>query len=294
MVQAKDSTRYATSNYIRAMPKFQVFIDEAGDPGVKPKDDDERHWTDWFTVSAVVVSNSRKLDIIDWVKDMNEAVRNVNANALHYRNLSAPNQARVCRMLGRKPLRLFVVASHKDSMRDHYNPKLGRANDKEFYNWCLRLLLERVTEWCYRRGRKDEDKDCSAEVIFSRRGGHKYPELRTYLKKLEAQTLTQTLVLNAKGIAPGVLSHDRLRVEQDSEIAGLQLADITASSVFNAVNTLASRHDLEPARSLKPRLTNAHRSRFPAGAGLLMLPFKHQGMIPADDQPFFEECGYRF
>lgn len=276
------------------MPKFQVFIDEAGDPGVKPKDDDKRQWTDWFTVSAVVVSDSRKLDVIDWVKDMNEAVRNTNADALHYRNLSEPNRARVCRMLGRKPLRLFVVASHKDSMRRHYSPKLGRANEKEFYNWCLRLLFERVTEWCYRRGHKDPDNDCSAEVIFSRRGGHKYPELRDYLKRLEAQTLTNQLVLKAKGIAPGVLSHDRLKVEEDRDVAGLQLADITASSVFNAVNAMAKRHSLEPAVALKPRLTNAHRSRSPAGAGLLMLPFKHQGSIPADDRPFFEQCGYSF
>jgi len=276
------------------MPKFQVFIDEAGDPGVKPKVSEERHWTDWFVVSAVVVSEKRSLDVVDWVRDMNEAVRNISADALHYRKLSQPNQARVCRMLGRKPLRLFVVASHKDTMRDHYNPRMGRANDKQFYNWCLRLLLERVTEWCYRRGHKDADQDCSAEVVFSRRGGHKYQDLRTYLKKLEAQTLTKTLVLNAKGIAPGVLSHDRLRVDQDSDVAGLQLADIAASSTFNAVNSLASRHEMEPARSLKSRLANGHKLKSPAGFGLLMLPFKHQGSIPKDDRLFFEECGYSF
>ncbi|MDT7529474.1 hypothetical protein OVY29_12440 [Sphingopyxis sp. SE2] len=131
------------------MPTFQVFIDEAGDPGVKPKVIDGPHLTDWFVVSAVVVSYQKRLDVVDWVRDMNEAVRNLNSDALHYRNLSEPNRARVCRMLGRKPCRIFAVASHKDSMRRHYNPNLGRANDKIFYNWCLRLLLERVTEWCY-------------------------------------------------------------------------------------------------------------------------------------------------
>lgn len=276
------------------MPTFQVFIDEAGDPGVKPKVIDGPHLTDWFVVSAVVVSYQKRLDVVDWVRDLNEAVRNLNSDALHYRNLSEPNRARVCRMLGRKPCRIFAVASHKDSMRRHYNPNLGRANDKIFYNWCLRLLLERVTEWCYRRGHKDLDGDCTAEVIFSHRGGHNYLDLEDYLKKLEAQTLTKKLVLDAKGIAPGVLSPSRLQVEESERIAGLQLADISASAIFNAANSLASKHCLDPARALIPRIAKVYRSKRVAGAGVLMLPFRHQGDIPESDRKFFIECGYDF
>lgn len=276
------------------MPTFQVFIDEAGDPGVKPKIIDAPHLTDWFVVSAIVVSYQKQLDVVDWVRDMNEAVRNINSDSLHYRNLSEPNKARVCRMLGRKPCRIFAVASHKDSMRLHYNPNLGRANDKIFYNWCLRLLLERVTEWCYRRGHRDFNGDCSAEVIFSHRGGHNYPKLEEYLRKLEAQTLTKNLILDAKGIAPGVLSSSRFQIEESSRVAGLQLADIAASAIFNASNSLASRHCLEPASSLIPRLAKVHRASHAAGAGMLMLPFRRQGEIPESDRKFFIECGYKF
>jgi hypothetical protein len=276
-------------------PKFHVYIDEAGDPGVKPKKKEERLWTDWFTVAAVVVSDQSDSDVVDWVKDMKEAVRSQNnAAGLHYRSLSDTNRARVCRMLGRKRVRIFAVASQKDSMREHYNPRLGRANDRDFYNWCLRLLLERVTEWCYRRVQPHDDKDCSARIVFSKRGGHNYQDLRDYLRKLEAQCLTKNLVLKKKGIAPGVIRDGLIFVEKDSDVAGLQLADIAASAIFHAANSVSKRYNLEPALALVPRLTNAHNSKKAKNAGLLLLPFAHQGTIHPDDQAIFTEVGYSF
>lgn len=233
-------------------------------------------------------------DTVDWVKDMKEAVRSHNGAALHYRNLSEPNQARVCRMLARKRARIFVVASHKDSMRKHYNPRLGRANGQEFYNWCLRLLLERVTEWCYLRSQQKEQSDCSARIVFSERGGHNYHDLRDYLKRLESQSLTGNLVLSRKGIAPGVISQNHIEIETDMGIAGLQLADIAVSAFFNAANSLAPKHSLDPAKSLQGLLPRDLRTKRPANRGLLMLPFPHQGDIPHADRGIFEEAGYSF
>lgn len=273
-------------------PQFHVYIDEAGDPGVKPKVDPKPHWTDWFVLSAVVVSDARNSDVVDWVQDMAEATRTRGLEGIHYRNLSDPNRERVCRMLARKPVRIFVLATHKDTMRKHYNPRLGAANAKQFYNWCLRLLLERVTAWCYQR--VEADGDCSARIVFSQRGGHDYGELRDYLTKLEAQSLTGTLVLKAKGIAPGVISDKLCEVLPHTSVAGLQLADITASAFFQAANSALPRHDLAPAKCLRPRLARVGKSKSAANFGLLMLPFAHQGTIPATDRAVFEENGYTF
>ncbi|MDX3899966.1 MAG: DUF3800 domain-containing protein [Sphingobium sp.] len=273
--------------------RYHVYIDEAGDPGVKPKESANRLRTDWFTVGAIVISNANDRVAVDWIRDMKEAVRCKPADNLHYRNLSETNQARVCRMLGRKPARLFVVASHKDSMRRHYNPRLGRANDKVFYNWCLRVLLERVTEWCYLRSISKDVADCSARIVFSERGGHNYGELRDYLRKLEAQCLTGNLVLKQKGIAPGVISDTRLEVNPNDDVAGLQLADITASAFFNAANSLAAKHQLDPARSLKPILAPNTKTGAAVGAGLTLLPFKNQHSIPEEDKSIFKEMGYK-
>lgn len=273
--------------------RYHVYIDEAGDPGVKPKESQERLRTDWFTVGAVVISNANDRVAVDWIRDMKEAVRCKPSDNLHYRNLSETNQARVCRMLGRKPARIFVVASHKDSMRKHYNPRLGRANDKTFYNWCLRVLLERVAEWCYLRSASEGVNDCSARIVFSERGGHNYSELRDYLRKLEAQCLTGNLVLTQKGIAPGVISNERLEVTQKDDIAGLQLADIAASAFFNAANSLAAKHQIDPARSLKQILAPNPKTGTAAGAGLTLLPFRNQSSIPDEDKLIFQDMGYK-
>lgn len=275
-------------------PLFHVYIDEAGDPGVKPKDSHEPHWSDWFVLGAVVVSASRDLEAVDWVHDMCEAVRKRGPAGLHYRNLSDSNRERVCRMLARKPVRLFAVASHKASMRNHYNPRLGRAKDQQFYNWCLRLLLERVTAWCHRRCTMDSVDVGPARIVFSERGGHDYVELRDYLKKLEAQTLTGKLVLKAKGIAPGIIQNDLCEVRPHATVAGLQLADVAASAVFQAACSVSTRHHLTPAKSLKPRFARWGTKKQVSEFGLLLLPFPHQGSIPEADREIFEFNGYRF
>lgn len=275
-------------------PKFLVYIDEAGDPGVKPKSTDERLWTDWFSLSAVVVRATRDLEVVDWVADMREAVRSHGTKGLHYRTLSETNRERVTRMLGRKPVRIFALASLKDTMRDHYNPVLGRANDKEFYNWCLRLLLERVTEWCYRKCLADNEPVAPAKIMFSERGGHDYHELRAYLTRLEAQTLTKTLVLKKRGLAPGIIFSSHCQVRPHADVAGLQLADIAASAIFQAACSVGNKHCLKPAQNLKPVFPKCARTKRIADFSLLRLPFAHQGTIPLEDRPIFEHFGYKF
>jgi hypothetical protein len=275
-------------------PMFHVYIDEAGDPGVKAKANDKPSVNDWFVLSAVVVRASRDADVVDWVSDMVEAVRGRGANGIHYRNLSDTNRERVSRMLGRKPVRIFTVASQKDSMRNHENAKLGRANDREFYNWCLRLLFERITEWCYWKCLYENLDIAPAQIVFSERGGHDYEALQVYLSRLRAQTLTGNLVLKKRGIAPGIIFPELCTVRPHANVAGLQLADIAASAFFQASCSISPRHNIEPAKALKARLARRFEKGTPAKFGLLLLPFPHQGDIAVSDRPIFKHCGYRF
>lgn len=279
------------------IPKFRVYMDEAGDPGVREKLNDEPDWTDWFVISAIVVSEERdkNLEVVDWVRDMAEAVRSQGSSPLHYRNLSETNKERVCRMLARKPVRIFTVASHKNSMRSHKNRKLGRANSRDFYNWCLRLLLERVTEWCFRRCQNDGlEEPNPARLIFSERGGHNYQDLKDYIRKLQAQTLTGKLVLNRRGLAPGIIREDLFDVIRHDSNAGLQLADIAASAFLQASCSVGKKHTLEPAKILKPRVAIRDGEKSSKEFGLLRLPFSHQGSIPKQDEAIFKFYGYSF
>lgn len=270
--------------------RFSVYIDEAGDPGVKAKM--PAGASEWFVVSAAVVSDARDLDVVDWLRDMREAVRMQQRQTLHYRNLSQTNRQRVCRMLSTKHVRLFTVASHKTNMRGRRNPRMGKPLGKdEFYNWCLRLLLERVTSWCARRAQLDGHPDRGARIVFSERGGHDYHHLKAYLDLLEAQAISGHGVKLAREIIPGVIQPELVEVRRHDDLAGLQLADIVASAFFQGAN-LRTDEDLEPAFALRPRVARDVRASSAAEFGLLRLPFKQHGEIPESARPLFEKFGY--
>lgn len=270
--------------------RFCVYIDEAGDPGVKAKAPVGA--SEWFVVSAAVVSVERDADVVDWLRDMREAVRMQQRQTLHYRNLSQSNRQRVCRMLSTKHVRLFTVASHKTNMRGRRNPRIGKSLGKdEFYNWCLRLLLERVTSWCARRAQLDGFEGRGARIVFSERGGHDYQHLKAYLDLLEAQAVSGHGVKLAREIVPGVIQPELIEVRRHDDLAGLQLADIVASAFFQGAN-VRSDEDLEPALALHPRVARDANARSAAEFGLLRLPFKQHGEIPEGSRPLFEKFGY--
>lgn len=275
-------------------PLFHVYIDEAGDPGIKLKTTKDPHWSDWFILSAVVISNENHTNADEWIEDMNRSIRRSGQSPVHYRKLSDTNRRHVCRVLASKPVRIFVVASHKETMRAHRSLKLGKANDRNFYNWCLRLLLERVTEWCARRGRMGEEDIFPAKLVFSHRGGHDYIELKDYLRKIAAQSMTGNLTLDRRGIVPNVIFESLIDVIPHNNLAGLQFADVAASAFFQAACSASRRHSLEPASELICRLARQGRRKRPDWFGMMLLPFPHQGDIPGLDRKIFELCGYKF
>lgn len=226
---------------------------------------------------------------------MREAVRAQARVPLHYRKLSAANQARVCRMLATKDVRIFTVASHKTNMRGHQNKRMGTNLGRgEFYNWCLRLLLERVTHWCANRSKKDGRGTELARIVFSERVGHDYAHLTKYIDYLKMQATAGTTYLSAKEVVPNVLDARLCEVRSHGTLAGLQLADIAASAFFQGMESSSPAYTIEPAVELKKRVAKAPGSQFAAGFGLLKLPFAHQGEIPVNDRPIFEQYGYRW
>ncbi len=257
--------------------RLVVYIDEAGDPGIKQKPKEAlAAASEWFVLAAVVVREERDRDTVEWLRDMREAVRTQSHAAIHYRKLSSSDQERVCRMLGGKDVRIFVVASHKTNMRGYQNKRMGsKLGRGEFYNWCLRLLLERVTHWCARRSQKEQAANCAARVIFSERGGHDYTHLRSCIETLDMQAVAGTTFLRAKEIVPGVLSSTLREVRPHATKAGLQLADIAASAFFQGVDSTSSAFSLETAKALKGRVARGPSERHANGFGLLRLPFGH-------------------
>lgn len=198
-------------------------------------------------------------------------------------------------MLSTKDVRLFVVASHKTNMRGYQNKRMGSSLGRgEFYNWCLRLLLERVTQWCEHRSKLEERPIGPARVIFSERGGHDYSHLRGYVDNLRMQALEGTTYLKRREIVPAVLDPQLCDVRPHSGLAGLQLADTAASASFQGIDSKSQAYTTEPALELKSRVAKAPGQRVAAEFGLLRLPFASHGKIPVDDRVLFEQFGYKW
>lgn len=274
-------------------PSFTLFIDEAGDPGTKANADKSDPSKEWFVLAGLLVASDRSLEVVDWVRDMREAARLQTSNSpIHFRNLSEPNQERLCRMLSRKPARTFVVASHKTNMRGYQNKRMGKLLGRgEFYNWCIRLLLERASAWAVaKQVQNPKFSNCRIRVVFSQRGGHDYDHLKKYIMYILFQERTDGLFLKKRVIPSKCIRESELEVRPHGKVAGLQLADICASAFFKAV----ARGEAKFASELKPIVAIDPGNRTRADFGLSLWPKPHQGEIPEGDKAFFEAFGFKF
>ncbi len=132
--------------------EYVLYIDEAGDDGLKRvRPIDTKGGTEWLVISGVLLREVYEKDVPDWVRDTRREVAATQGPALHFRNLSPTKKRRVCELLIEKPARCFVVCSNKKNMRGYVNERAAVMGGKQwFYNFCVRFLMERVTDCCLR------------------------------------------------------------------------------------------------------------------------------------------------
>lgn len=274
------------------MPALTMFIDEAGDPGVRDglRYLNTRH--EWMCVSAVLVRTSRDGELVDWIKQMRAAANSTQAGMLHYAGIHLARRSKVCEVMAGFPCKAFTVASHKSNLREYTNPRLQRPIDAtKFYNWCLRLLLERVTAWAAQWQRDNLGTIEPIRAIFGERG-HDWGHFLKYVDILEMQSKAGTLFLKGPGLAPALLDRTHWTVERAELNAGVQLADVAASSFYQAANSASPTFDTEPALALAPIVPV--RAGSARNVGLTLWPLNHQAPIPSEARPIFEAYGYDF
>lgn len=274
------------------MPALTLFVDEAGDPGVR----DGLHYLggrhEWMCVSAVIVRSSRDGELVDWIRQMRAAANSTQAGSLHYAKVTRARRVPVCEVLAGFPCKAFTVASHKSNLREYTNPRLKAMIDGgTFYNWCLRLLLERVTAWAEVWQRENLGEVEPMRALFARRG-HDWAHFFKYVEKLEMQSRTGTLFLKGPSLAHQLLDQRDWALDRAEQKAGLQLADVVASAFYQAANTASPNFDTAPAEALRPIVpVKAGKAR---NVGLTVWPLPHQAPIPMDARPIFEAYGYEF
>jgi hypothetical protein len=275
-------------------PSLSINIDEAGDPGARDGLRYRAGRHEWLCLGAVIVRTSRDGDLEDWLGDLRAAARSRQAPALHYARITPERRQSVAQLLATKPCRCAVVVSHKSNLRQYVNPRIGAMlSSANLYNWCVRLLLERISSWAEPWQLKNVGKIEPLEVNFEERGGHDYEHMFAYIDRLRMQAETGTLFLRGRKLHPEHLDRRSWRAVGKESSAGLQLADTVASAFYQAANIAAPTHDVGPAQALKPvMLTDGVGSH--VNSGVTVWPLAHQAPIPEEARAIFEFYGYHF
>ena len=275
---------------------YIAYIDEAGDPGLKRvRPIDENGASEWLVLSAVVMKAEREPKIVDWVSGIIDGLDIHQRRDLHYRNLS-PTRKRVGgEMIAQLPLRGFAVCSNKKNMRGYHNPRAAKVSSQQwFYNFCVRLLLERVTAFCAARTLEDYGERRIIKVEFSERGGHRYSQTAAYHYYLRQQHQGGAVYLTKRVPVTDMLDWGLMAAHPHGERAGLQLADFVGSAFYQAIDTGGEgKWDIEPAKALAPIMAKENGN--PKDFGVALFPSRWwEAKLSSEQQTIFRHYGYQF
>jgi len=275
---------------------YIAYIDEAGDPGLKrvrPIDKDGS--SEWLMLSAVLMRRKWEDDVVGWVDSIRDDIGIRQRRDLHYRNLSPTRKRVTAARMAELPLRAFVVCSNKKNMRGYQNHRASKVPSQEwFYNWCLRLLLERVTAFCAERTMIDYGEAQKLKIEFSRRGGHRYSQTRAYSLYLRHQQQAGSVYLEKRVPVMNVLETDLMEDHPHKTRAGLQLSDVVASAFYQAADCLGpGLWDVAPAKALDRVMARENGKIANFGVALQPTP-AWRAELTAEQQQIFEHYGYDF
>ena len=165
-----------------------------------------------------------------------------------------------------------------------------RGGKQWFYNYCVRIVLERLTEFCFHDATK-RNQSCKIKMVFSERNGHQLAETIAYLELLRIQSSSGSTLLDKWEVKHQTLKFGLMSYVPHTNNAGLQLADIAASSFYQSVNTLGSKFSLEPAKLLGPVM--AKKSNLVADYGLIVHPpYGLDKQLNYQQKEIFRHYGY--
>lgn len=273
---------------------YVLFIDEAGDDGLtRVQPIDESGGSEWLVIAGTLVRAIHEDDTVEWVREIREQIGATQGPALHYRRLPYFKKVAACLIAGEKPCRSFVVLSNKKNMRGYDNARAARRGGRQwFYNYCVRLLLERATDFCTNHSIANGNNPV-VKVVFSRRGGHSYPQTKAYLELLKAQASANSTYLKKRQIRHEALRFNLIEYVPHYQVAGLQLADILASAFYQAVNPAAGSWSTDPAWAFRRVIARENGEASDYGIVLQPTP-PARAALTADQKKVFQQYGYEF
>lgn len=278
---------------------YVAYLDEAGDPSIeRVRPIDNPGASEWLVMGAALVEASDELCPVQWVRSMLSAVGARQRQDLHYGQLFDWQKPIVCSELANQSVTLFAMLSNKKNMRKHRNERAAAKSSaispkQYFYNFCLRLILERITHYVLQHSMRKYGEPRHVKILFSKRDGHGYGHMFAYNEILKAQAKAGTTYLSKRTIRFEVIDYRLLETVSHSKNAGLQLADVVASSFYQAVDTLPpTLWNPKNAELLRPGMAK-YRDAF-ENYGVTFVPYKYrEAKLTSDQIGIFEFYGFR-
>lgn len=277
--------------------EFIAYIDESGDPNLKRvRPIDDVGGTEWITLSAVLVRRVNDDKIAGWVSSINSAIGHANPQIIKFTKLSSSDKLQVCELASKLPLRMFVVASNKRNMRHYENPRAARIPSKQwFYNWLVRILVERVTDFCVRYADGNGLSRRHVKFVFSQTGGHSYSQTAAYHQILKYQARGGNMVLKRRMPRWEVMHWELVENFPHFKRAGLQLADVAASAFYHAVDNLDTGPCAPEFAKALTKVIARDELGVQADYGIVLQPTPDWAAPITDDQrAIFRHYGYKF
>ena len=217
--------------------QYNIYIDEAGDDGLakfkKPRQ--QGGASHWLTSGACIVSVENDASMVAWRDEIRAGLSPGKAQkrTIHFQDLNHNQRRFACQLLASKQIGIVAALSNKRTL--HSLPKdrfdvFKRKN--QLYSYVTRYVLERASNICKRHALQKGGRNCTARVIFSRRGGMHYDAFKEYMTLIKEGRE----VIPSKGIIDwDVIDPDRIEAQDHGSRAGLQLADVVTSAIHLAV-----------------------------------------------------------
>ena len=280
---------------------FILYVDEAGDDGLRSlKPENPAGSSEWLCLAGYLIRASVEHEMAKRLADMRATLRLQSSAVLHYRNLNPTQRLLACQTLAKDKARAFVVCSYKRTMLNHDNPRAAAVSggpSQYLYNFLARFLLERATDFVLRLSEEEKlDRPGVLKVIFSRRRGHRFGQMKAYIELLKRQATGKSTWIKAREIRGEVLRYNQFDSVPHEQLAGLQFADLVASAFFQALDTHTEAWSLTPAISLSGLLARevVGPRRLVADYGVTLVPQPHLANLSRKQEELFRAYGYIF
>jgi hypothetical protein len=141
---------------------------------------------------------------------------------------------------------------------------------------------------------RDYGEPRHVKIIFSERGGTLYSHTKAYQELIKMQSESGTLILTKRTIKWRVIDSRLLDVIPHNQNPGLQLADVVASSFYQAADTLKPTiWNPEHAKRLKPVMATEGGFHIDYGVTLQPTP-PWRAELTHDQKKIFEFYKYDF